>query len=168
MEETPENAQLFGGQQISQDLLNKIAPSGVPPHKLTPKEGAPVMLLRNMNGARGQANGTRMLIRKIHLRVIEAEIVTGCSIGKVVFIPRINSNPTDTALPFKFRRRQLPLRPAFGMTINKAEGQTLRMAGLYLPTHPFSHSQLYVAKTSYRVGAKCALRMIVKCGKVKD
>ena len=52
------------------------------------------------------------------------------------------------------------------MTNNKAQGQTLRMAGLHLPTHPFSHSQLYVAKT--RVGAKCALRMVVKCGKVKD
>ena len=55
-EETPENAWLFGGQQISQDLLNKIAPSGMPPHKLTLKEGAPVMLLRNMHGAHGQAS----------------------------------------------------------------------------------------------------------------
>ena len=55
------------------------------------------------------------------------------------------------------RRRQFPVRPAFGMTINKAQGQTLRMAGLYLPTHPFSHGQLYVAKTR-----------VVKCGKVKD
>ena len=51
------------------------------------------------------------------------------------------------------------------MTINKAQSQTLRMAGLYLPTHFFSHGQLYVAKT--RVGAKYALRMLVKCGKVK-
>ena len=60
MEETPENARLFGGQQISQDLLNKITPSGMPPHKLTLQEGAPVMLLRNMYGAHmdGQANGT--------------------------------------------------------------------------------------------------------------
>ena len=64
------------------------------------------------------------------------------------------------------RRRQFPVMPAFGMTINKAQGQTLRMAGLYLPTHPFSHGQFYVAKT--RVGAKFALQMVVKCGKVKD
>ena len=62
-------------------------PSGMLPHKLTLKEGAPVMLLRNMHGARGQANGTRMLIRKIRSRVIEAEIVTGCIIGKVGIIP---------------------------------------------------------------------------------
>ena len=137
MEETPEKARLFGGQQSSQDYLNKIAPSGMPPHKLTLKEGAPVMLLRNMHGARGQANGTRMLIRKIHSRVIKAEIVTGCSIEKIVFLPCINSSPTDSAFPFKFKRRQFPLRPAFAMTINKAQGQTLRMAGMYLPTQPF-------------------------------
>ena len=78
------------------------------------------MLLRNMHIARGQANGTRMLICKIHSRIIEAKIVTGRSMGKVVFIPPINSNPTDISLPFKFRRRQFPLRPAFAMTINKA------------------------------------------------
>ena len=140
--------------------------SGMPPHKLTLKEGAPVMLLRNMHGARGQANGTRMLIRKIHSRVIEAEIVTGCSIGKVVFIPRINSNPTNSELPLTFRRRHFPLGPAFAMTINKAQGQTLRMAGLYLPTQSFSHGQLYVAMT--RVGSRSPLRMVVKCGKVRD
>ena len=127
LKETRKNARLFGGQQRSQDLLNKIAPSGMQPHKLTLKKGAPVMLLRNMHGARGQANGTRMLARKIHLRVIEAEIVTGCSIGKVVFIPCINSIPTDTSLPFKFRRRHLPLRPAFAVTINKVQGHTSRM-----------------------------------------
>ena len=49
-------ARLLGGQHISQDLLNKIAPSGMPPPKLTLKEGAPVVLLRNLHDARGQAN----------------------------------------------------------------------------------------------------------------
>ena len=33
------------------------------------------------------------------------------------------------------------------MSINMAQGQTLRMAGLYLPTYPFSPGQLYVAET---------------------
>ena len=98
--------------------------------------------------------------------MIEAELVTGCNIGKVVFIPRINSNPTNSALPLTFRRRHFPLRPAFAMTINKAQGQTLRMAGLYLPTQNFSHGQLYVAMT--RVGSRIPLRMVVKCGKVRD
>ena len=77
----------------------------------------------------------------------------------------INSNLTDSALPFKLRHRQFPLRPAFAMTINKAQGQTLRIARLYLPTQPFSPGQLYVAKT--RVGSRNALRMVVKCSKVR-
>ena len=77
------------------------------------------------------------------------------ALAKSFSSPRINSNPTDTTLPFEFRRRQFPLRLAFAMTINKAQGQTLRMAGPYLPTRPFSHVQLYVAKT--RVGAKYVL-----------
>ena len=72
--------------------------------------------------------------------------------------------PTDSALPFKFGRKQFPLRPAFAMTINKAQGQTLRMAGLYFPSQPFSHSQLHVAKT--RVGSRNAWQMVVRCGKV--
>lgn len=123
------------------------------------------MLLRNMHGARDQANGTRLVVRRIQSQVIEVEIVTGCSIGKVVFIPRINSANTDSALAFKFKRRQFPLRPAFAMTINKAQGQTLGKAGLYLPTQCFSHGHLYVAQT--RVGASDALKIVAPCGRVE-
>lgn len=120
MDEPPENAALFGGQQISQDLLNKIAASGMPPHKLTLKEGAPVMLLRHMHGVSGQANGTRLVAAashilcfndqraQVHSRVVEAQIVTGCSIGKVVYIPRINSTNTDSPLPFKLSSGSFP------------------------------------------------------------
>ncbi|KAK9812974.1 hypothetical protein WJX72_006753 [[Myrmecia] bisecta] len=43
------------------EFLNSLTPSGYPPHRLELKIGAPVMLLRNMNGAKGQANGTRLI-----------------------------------------------------------------------------------------------------------
>ncbi|GMF46073.1 unnamed protein product [Phytophthora fragariaefolia] len=47
--------------------------------------------------------------------------------------------------PFRLRRKQFPVVPAFAMTINKAQGQTIQNLGLYLATPCFSHGQLYVA-----------------------
>ena len=45
------------------------------------------------------------------------------------------------------------------MTINKAQGQTLRRVGVFLPTPCFSHGQLYVAAS--RVGLPEHLRFAV-------
>lgn len=48
-----------------------------------------------------------------------------------------------------FERRQFPVKPAFAMTINKAQGQTLQLVGVYLPDTVFTHGQLYVALTLF-------------------
>ena len=49
------------------------------------------------------------------------------------------------ALPFKLQRRQLPVKLAWAMTINKGQGQSLQRAGVVLPEPVFAHGQLYVA-----------------------
>ena len=86
------------------------------------------------------------LIRDIRTTVIRAELLTGTHRGSMVFIPRISLSPSDGSAAIQFSRYQFPIRPAFAMTINKAQGQTFERVGLdLLSSECFSHGQLYVA-----------------------
>ena len=48
-------------------------------------------------------------------------------------------------LSFQLKRRQFPVHLAFSITINKAQGQSVRRVGIDLRVPVFSHGQLYVA-----------------------
>jgi len=48
---------------------------------------------------------------------------------------------------------------AFAMTINKAQGQTLKMVGIFLPKLVFTHGQLYVAMS--RIGCPEGVKLLV-------
>jgi ATP-dependent DNA helicase PIF1 len=106
--------------------------------------GSPVVL-RNLTLKDGLCNGTRLICKSFKPHVIEAEIITGSKKGNTVFIPRIPLTPSEVDLPFDMRRLQFPVRLAYSMTINKAQGQTLNTVGINLQTPVFSHGQLYVA-----------------------
>ena len=125
-----------------------------PPHKLDIKIGLPIICLRNINPNEGLCNGTRLKILAISNRIIQAEITIGQFKGlklfnkiykifkilwiilwikdKKVFIPRMPLIPSDTGLPFDFKRIQFPIRPAYCITINKAQGQTLDFVSIWL------------------------------------
>src|SRR3954463_15042235 len=110
------------------------------------KINCPIILLRNIDPANGLCNGTRLVVRGFQRNVIDAEIVVGQHAGKRFFLPRIPLCPSDDEMfPFQFKRKQFPITLSFAMTINKAQGQTIPNAGIYLPEPEFSHGQLYVA-----------------------
>ncbi|KAK9680421.1 hypothetical protein QE152_g39106 [Popillia japonica] len=63
---------------------------------------------------------------------------------KRVFISRVDFTTNQTSnLPM--RRRQLPVRLSYCLTINKSQGQSYDSVGIYLPNVVFDHGQLYVA-----------------------
>ena len=130
----------------------------MPPHCMTLKVGAPVILLRNLRAGPGYGlrNGTRLIITKLGEKGLEVEIASGVNKGKSVLIPRITIAPSDTELPFTLKRHQFPIQPCFAMSTNKAQGHTLDFIGIYLPDSVFTHGQLYVAFSRVHSGYICS------------
>ncbi|CAG8799865.1 1494_t:CDS:2 [Gigaspora margarita] len=97
-----------------------------------------------------------------HVNAINAAIMAQLA-GKAVEYLSADTveSPMDSEhhLPFTFKRRQFPVQPAFAMTINKSQEQTLNWVGLYLPTPVFSHRQLYIACS--RVISKKNLKVLI-------
>ena len=89
-----------------------------------------------------------MIFKRATRRVLVVEIIGGKHHGELAFIHRITLIPSATeraGFKFQLRRRQFPVRLAFAMTINKAQGQSVRHVGLDLRDPVFAHGQLYVA-----------------------
>ena len=135
---------------LTAEVLNNIEMSGMPAHELRLKAGAPVLLMRNLDPPRA-VNGTLCVAKTLLENVLELYVVTGPDRGQTIFVPRIPlESSADSGLGFSFRRLQFPVSVAFGMTINRSQGQTKKRVGVYLRAPVFTHGQLYVAMS--RVG----------------
>jgi hypothetical protein len=132
---------------IPNEFLRSVHSSSLPPGELNLKIGCPVILLRNLAPSQGLCNGTRMIITQMRDRVLEVQLIGGEHDGEIALIPRVSLIPSALSadVTFRFKRRQFPVRPAFALSINKAQGQTVRYVGLNLRLPVFAHGQLYVA-----------------------
>ncbi|KAG8233862.1 hypothetical protein J437_LFUL006885 [Ladona fulva] len=103
-------------QSIQWLMQMKKSMPGMPSHCLRLKIVSLIILLRNLDSPR-LCNGTRM--------------------NHDAFEAKIKFSLTFTELPFQFKRLQFPIRSAFSVTINRAQGQKLRFRGINLKNHAF-------------------------------
>ena len=65
------------------EILNTLNFNGFPPHKLELKIGATIILLRNLCPSKGLCNGTRLIVKSLGHKVIEAVILSGQFVGRL-------------------------------------------------------------------------------------
>ena len=135
-------------------------------HELALAQSALVMLLRNLDADAGLCNGVRAIVTHAERRVLDVMLVSGSRAGARAFIPRLVLAPKNPDLPFVLRRRQFPVKLAWCMTLNKAQGQTLQQVGLYLQESCFSHGQFYVGCS--RVGTDRNLKVFCPNQRTKN
>jgi hypothetical protein len=123
--------------------MAKLQPGNLPPRDLFLKLGALVILLKNLSIAKGLCNGTRMIVTAMREHVVICKVITGASKGESIFVNRM-FNKTNQNLPVTMARRQFPLSLAYSLSIDKSQGQTFNLIGMYLPKPCFSHGQFYV------------------------
>ena len=129
---------------IAANVLEDYNVNGVPPHALTLKVGDVCLVMRNLSKRYGLASNARVVVLNITQYCIQVQ-----TLGEKkhrVTIPRMRFKfRIPGGHSFEITRTQFPLRLAYSMTYNKAQGQTIEMVLLDTTAAPFAHGHLYVA-----------------------
>jgi len=82
--------------QITPEFLNTLTTLGLPSHNIKLKIGALIMLLRNLDQARGLCNVSRLVVSRLGNHVFGAKITIGTRKGREVYIHSSNLYVTVT------------------------------------------------------------------------
>ena len=110
-----------GSPEFAPEFLNTLSTSGMPPHLLKLKLGALVILMRNMDSKLGHCNGVKYVVVNILPHLLELRSTSGFNKGATLLLPRITTISDTPALPFVLRRKQFPVKLAYGLSANKVK-----------------------------------------------
>ena len=139
----------FASEIEDSEFLATTGDNGVPQHNLTLRVGDICFVLRTINKSAGLVTNARVRILSLGVHRIKVTILNSAAendgVDITADIPRIRFTYRLGTGDLEITRKQFPLSLGYAITINKAQGQTLRRVLLDLTTQPFTHGHLYVA-----------------------
>jgi energy-coupling factor transporter ATP-binding protein EcfA2 len=135
---------------INEQLMNDFHDHQSPPHELKLKVDDICILLRHVNKDTGYTNNRRVRIICIHPKRIVVRRLDATDASTDESLPRYRFKCHLGYNSFTMMRSQFPLRLAYSLTFNKAQGQEFKRIILDLRRPAFSHGHLYVALSRIR------------------
>ena len=128
------------------EVLDNIEMSGMPEHRLLLKVGAIMILIRNLHVHMKDVNGTRYIMTALSSNLNTAKKLGANDDEPLLLIPQVIHLIKNDEFPFIMKCVQFPVKLAYVMTFQRAQGQSLDKCQILLHRSVWTHGQLYVAR----------------------